>query len=117
LCIQVFALSGVLLGVARGPVGAQEADPFHCQPPMGQPLYEIRVRNTAAQYREEPTAANKAKMCTAYAAAVRVFRSAVDACQKSSCEEEAFRDVCAKREQKLAELTERQRSECGRAAR
>jgi hypothetical protein len=99
------------------PLRAQYQSPLECQPPIGQQLYEMRVNNAAASYRAEPTATNRAQLCTAYAAAVRVFRNAVDGCRRSSCEEEAFRDICARREQMLAEIAERQRRDCPRPAR
>ncbi len=109
---------GLVLALAWAALSAAQAasaqDPFHCRPPMGQQMAELRVINASQTYREQPTPANKVRLCQALDWAVKVHADAVAYCGRSSCDEDQFREVCAKRGQKLGELRARRRADCGR---
>jgi hypothetical protein len=100
-----------------GVAEAQYKSPFHCQPPMGQQMFEIAANNMGRRYRGQPTPANKQTMCNSYRRVVNVYEKAVKYCRDSDCGEDAFKTICARREDKLAEWRRKHQAACGRGAR
>lgn len=91
---------------------AQYVDPLQCLPPTGQQLYEIAANNLTRNYKDNPTPANKSKMCTRFKSVVKVYQNAVTACARSSCQEEGFHETCARKAEKLKEWKEKYAYNC-----
>ncbi len=101
------------VGLPAGAAEAQYQSPFHCKPPMGQQMFEIAANNMGMKYRQEPTPANKQTMCNSYRRVVDVYQKAVTYCRDSDCDEDQFKDACARREDKLAEWRRKHQAACG----
>ena len=114
------AFLGAAVLAAALPAGVAEAQyqsPFHCKPPMGQQMFEIAANNMGMKYRQEPTPANRQTMCNSYRRVVDVYQKAVKYCRDSDCDEDRFKDICARREERLAEWRQKHKAACGRGAR
>lgn len=101
---------------ASGDVVAQVGNPLDpCAPPMGQHMTDMRVSAARNNYRAQPTAANKTALCQAIAWAVREYGRAVDLCapRVPQCND-AYGNICARRQERLAHWRGQQSEECGR---
>lgn len=105
------------IALPAGVAEAQYQSPFHCKPPMGQQMFEMAANNMGMRYRQEPTPANRQTMCNSYRRVVDVYQKAVKYCRDSDCDEDRFKDICARREDKLAEWRQKHQAACGRGAR
>ncbi len=92
---------------------AEYQSPFHCMPPMGQQMFEIAAMNMTRAYRENPSAATKAKACNAHKKVVKVYKDAVKVCETDNCNEAQFLETCARKSEKLAQWKENSSIVCG----
>lgn len=109
LLIAFFVFS---LFMGLQPVRAQYQSLFHCQPPVGQQMFEIKAMNLTRAYREAPTPANHRKACDASREVVKVYRNAVRACSMDDCSTPSYLEICEKKTQKLEEWQENSRIIC-----
>jgi hypothetical protein len=103
------------LAAPAGNTAGQVGNPLDpCAPPMGQHMTDMRVSVARNNYRAQPTAANKAEICQAIAWAVRSYGDAVSLCapRVAQCNE-AYGNICARRQERLAHWRAEQSQECG----
>ena len=91
---------------------AQHVNPLECLPPAGQGMWEIAASNLARAYRDEPTAANKEKMCTRFRSTIEVYQKAAEGCRRSTCNDINFKSACARVNEKVAFWQKRTKEEC-----
>jgi|SRR6188508_1281033 len=91
---------------------AQFVDPMECLPPVGQGMWEIAAANLARAYRDDPTAANKEKMCTRFRSTIEVYQNAAEGCRRSTCKDVNFKKSCARVNEKVAFWQKRTKEEC-----